>query len=169
MIVHNVAVHPCVVRLIQLKPDLLVPPPSHSVQLQVDNPQPLLRYGVQLVQCLYFETLSCLQGLDFLWSRVDLCVWAVSISRLPPPLSCLPRLSWQHHADELLSDKMRTLGLHTVVAWIVLLPCFARERGAHVNSFLCAKARDLSFQAFAGMKCCRGTAIRIRGSFCVSG
>ena len=90
IIVHNFTVHPCAVRWIQSKPHLLVPCPRHSVQLRVDNPQPFLRYGVHLTQCLYFETRTCLLGLDFLGSGVDLCVWAVSILRLPPPLRGLP-------------------------------------------------------------------------------
>ena len=167
VMVHNFTVHPCAVRLIRSKPDLLVPCPGHSCQLRVDNPQPLLRYGVQLVQC--FETVSCLLGLDFLWGRVDLWVWAVSILRLPPLLPCLRWLSWRHHASELLRERTRSLRLHTATTWIVLLPCFATERRAHVNSFLCDKTRDLSVQAFAVMKCCRGPQSRRRALFAFQG
>ena len=54
-------------------------------------------------------------------------------------------------------------------AWIVLLPCFATKRGAHVNSFLCAKTQDLGVQAFAVMKSCRDTVVKTRGSSCASG
>ena len=86
MVVHNFTMHSRAVRLIQSKPNTLVPSPDHSFQLRVDNPHPLLRYRVQLTHCLYFEMVSCLLRLDFLWRRANLRVCAVSILRLPPPL-----------------------------------------------------------------------------------
>ena len=101
--------------------------------------------------------------------RTDGLVWAVSILGLRPPLPCLPWPLWRHHASELLRDRTRSLKLHTSCCWNELLPCSATERGAHVNSFLCDKTRRLSVQAFAVMKCCRDTAVKTRGSFCVSG
>ena len=35
--------------------------------------------------------------------------------------------------------------------WASLLPCFATERGAHVNGFLCAKTQISGVQAFVGV------------------
>ena len=79
MIVHNLKVHPGAVWLVQSEPDLLIAGPGHCGQIGIGCPQPFVRNGVQLAQCLHLETLAFLLRLDLLWGWLNLCVGAISL------------------------------------------------------------------------------------------
>ena len=79
MVVHNLTVHPGVMWLVQSELDLLVAGPGHCGQLCFNCLQSFIRHGVQLTQCLHFETLAFLLRLDLLWGWLDVCVWAIPL------------------------------------------------------------------------------------------
>ena len=76
-VVHNLAVHPGVVWLVQSEPDLLIAGPGHCGQLCFNCLQSFIRNGVWLAQCLHPETLAFLLRLDLLWGWLNACVWAM--------------------------------------------------------------------------------------------
>ena len=150
MIVHNLTVHPSAVWLVQSEPDLPIAGLGHCGQLGIDCPQPFVRNGVQLAQCLHLETLAFLLRLDLLWGWLNLRVGATSL------LTCsllLPCPSRRHHARELFRD--RTRGLCLSSAAVVVTPvcyCTPRQDAVLVTKSPCVRTQVSDTQALLGLK-----------------
>ena len=127
MIVHNLTVHPSVVWLVQSEPHVLIAGPGHRGQLGIGCPQPFVRNGVYLAQCLHLETLAFLLRLDLLRGWLDLCVWAMSLLTWSLLLPCSSR---RHHARKLFRDRTRGLCLSSAAVVVTPVCCCTPRQDA---------------------------------------
>ena len=131
--------------LVQSEPDLLIAGPGDSGQLGIDCPQPFIRNGVRLTECLHLETPAFLLWLDLLWGWLNLCVGAMSL------LTCSLLLPWpsrRHHAWELFRDRTRGLCLSSAVAVVTPVCCCTSRK----DSVLVSKCSCVRTQALLGLK-----------------
>ena len=150
MFVHNLTVHPGAVWLVQSELDLMIAGPGHCGQLGIDCPQPFVRNGVRLAQCLHLETMAFFLRLDLLWGWLNLYVGAMSLLTWSLLLPCPSR---RHYARELLRDRMRGLCLRSAV--VVVTPvccCTPRQDAVLVTKSSCVRTQVWDMQALLGLK-----------------